>query len=606
MREKEHRSSSKRETALGDIVLMEFPKLRKELEIPRRFSFPYQPEKFTSKEKRILNTFFTNCDQPVFAIYNLPQEVVGAMFSRYSRSEKSVRRLFLDEFWSPEFSFFTGDRKKLAKAQQRTENFYKRVFAEFGDDSVIQMGSVHIAFEFVSQIAAKAIEDQRIGASHIEKSTRYVNFGNKVGNHFLFMEVPEIMHSPYAKEYKKWNDLAFNLYNRNLPVATDFLKQKYPLEEQVFENSAHKEFRFGEIQDPVEKEKIKKAYERAVKAKAFDLIRIFLPTTTVTNLGAHFSGQAAENTLNKLLSSPYSEVRHLGLSALRELTKVVPNFLQNITNHHGEIVREYRSETRLLQEKTANKWVRKIKPKENDADVRLVSFDKNALIQFVAQILYTAQKKTYYSKTEILKAVKKLSFKKLQEILSSSFPDRSQPQYNRRHKLPRAFEHAFAEVEFFKDFGIYRDLQRNRLSSTERLALNPEDLEIPVEFKEKGMEKVLEDYLKLHKTSQILYRKLIKKAGLRSAAEYVTLLGHKLRFNVKANLRQWVFFSELRTIAGGHPSYRNAMQKAVREITRKLPELKNLFAKVNWVRSYGLGRLKAEITTQEKLAQIKK
>ena len=91
-----------------------------------------------------------------------------------------------------------------------------------------------------------------------------------------------------------------------------------------------------------------------------------------------------------------------------------------------------------------------------------------------------------------------------------------------------------------------------------------------------------------------------------SSAEYISILGHKLRFNVRANIRQWVFFSELRTIPGGHPSYRNAMQVAVKEISKKMPYLKGVFSKVDWVEDYGLGRFMAEIKTQEKLSELEK
>jgi len=570
----------------------------KEINIPKKFAFPYTPESFSIKEKEILLNFFTNFDKPVFAIYNLPQEVIGAMFSRYSRSEKSVRRLFLDEFWDPSFSQYKVDQNKLNKARERTNVFYKKVFAEFGDDSVIQMGSVHIAFEFVSQIAGKAIEDQRIGASYIEKSTRYVDFGKKIDGHYLFADIPEIAKSKYFKEYKAWNNFAFDSYNKHLETAAGFLEKKYPITD------------FADIEnlmDKVEIEKIRKAYERALKAKAFDTIRIFLPTTTVTNLGAHFSGQAAENTINKMLVSPHAEVRLLGKMAYEELVKVSPNFLQNLDSRFGEIARNYRKEIRDLHQKNANKYLKDVKDEDDLKDVRLIDFDRDIDIKIASQILYTAQTETYLSKKQVLIWCKK-NRKLLPQIIFSSIPDRSRAELNRRHKLPRAFEQADFEVEFFKDFGIYRDLQRNRLSSTERLFLNSENLEIPSEFRESGMEEVLSDYLKLHKLTNALNKKLRKdkNENIKNSAQYATILGNKLRFNVRANMRQFVFFSELRTIAGGHPSYRNAMQKAVKEITDKVPSLSRLFAKVDWKENYGLGRMKSEIRTQEALSKLKK
>lgn len=576
----------------------------KDLNIPKKFTYPYKPEKFSKKEVLILSSFFTNVDKPVFAIFNLPQEVVGAMFSRYSRSDKSIRRLFLDEFWDETISSYSMSSKKLKKAEERTANFYKKVYAEFGDDSVIQVGSVHVAFEFVSQIAAKAIEDQRIGASYIEKSTRYVNFGSSIDGRFLFMDVPEIKKSPFYKDYLKWNNDAFSFYNRALPIAIEYLRSRYPIDEQIFQLvSTGKLFKFKDINDEVEKEKLTRAYERALRAKAFDTVRVFLPTTSVTNLGAHLSGQATENTLNKMLCSKYAEVRLLGQMAYEELLKVVPNFLQNIDHQHGGVARNYRQSALSLAASITDKHIPNLKLEDNEEGVRLVDWDRNAAANIASQILYTGQNKTYFGKTEFYKwAINKANKNKVLKIIKEGIPDRSCAQYNRRHKLPRAFEHAYVEIEFFKDFGIYRDLQRNRLSSTERLYLTPEFLYIPPEFFEKGMEEVYSDYLKLHKETISLNKK-VRKFGL-GVSEYVTILGNKLRFNIRANIRQWVFFAELRTIAGGHPSYRDAMQKAAKLMIKKLPYLAPLFAKVDWVEDYGLGRLKAEVLTQEALAKI--
>src|SRR3989344_5492808 len=183
-----------------------------DLKIPDRYPFPYVSETFTDEEKVVLSRCFTNIDSPVYAIYGLPQEVIGAMFSRYSRTDKSVRRVFLDEFHkSPELGvqhlvehFSRTEDLGLEVAREKARKFYARVFADYGDDSVIQMGSVHIAFEFVSQIAAKAIEDQRVASAYIEKSTRYVDFGSNVDGHFLFVEEPEIMQSEFAEEYLGW------------------------------------------------------------------------------------------------------------------------------------------------------------------------------------------------------------------------------------------------------------------------------------------------------------------------------------------------------------------------------------------------------------------
>ncbi|MBI3626157.1 MAG: thymidylate synthase, partial [Candidatus Rokubacteria bacterium] len=89
-------------------------------------------ETFTSDEQEALAPHFTNLDGPVFALVNLPEVVKGALFARYSRSAKSLRRLFLDEFLD---QVGTGSASG-AVGVKRAEELYERVFNEYGDDSV--------------------------------------------------------------------------------------------------------------------------------------------------------------------------------------------------------------------------------------------------------------------------------------------------------------------------------------------------------------------------------------------------------------------------------------------------------------------------------------
>ena len=117
---------------------------------------------FTAEEENRLRPFFTNLDRSVFGL-KLPQEVAGALFSRYSRSTKSLRRTFLDEFLGdPELGLkdllggenpATDDSAALKKARA----FYERVLVGYGDDSVAQLGGAHLACENISNVAAKLL-----------------------------------------------------------------------------------------------------------------------------------------------------------------------------------------------------------------------------------------------------------------------------------------------------------------------------------------------------------------------------------------------------------------------------------------------------------------
>ncbi|MBW8861598.1 MAG: hypothetical protein JF601_04390, partial [Acidobacteria bacterium] len=109
---------------------------------------------FTADEQRALQPYFTNTDRPVFALTNLPETVKGALFARYSRSAKSVRRLFLDEFLGE-----MGGAEPTATlvGTERADKLYARVLNEYGDDSVAQLGGAHIACEYVSNVLTKVL-----------------------------------------------------------------------------------------------------------------------------------------------------------------------------------------------------------------------------------------------------------------------------------------------------------------------------------------------------------------------------------------------------------------------------------------------------------------
>src|SRR6266566_3379537 len=130
-------------------------------------------ETFTPEEVDALAPFFTNTDRPVFALRNLPETVKAALFARYSRSAKSVRRLFLDEF--------LGQLDRAAVAQsatvgaERADRLFARVLTDYGDDSVAQLGGAHVACEGVSNVLTKVLEWGRLMA-YLEQSTRYVPY----------------------------------------------------------------------------------------------------------------------------------------------------------------------------------------------------------------------------------------------------------------------------------------------------------------------------------------------------------------------------------------------------------------------------------------------
>src|SRR5215470_3843057 len=151
-------------------------------------------EEFTREEQAALAPYVTKLAGPVFALVNLPEVVKGALFARYSRSPKSLRRLFLDEFMnnggdetSPPFPprLAPGETRVHNTGTARAEQLYERVFFEYGDDSVAQLGGVHLACEGASNILTKVLEWGRLMA-YLEQSTRYIPYDDQPGGRWRY------------------------------------------------------------------------------------------------------------------------------------------------------------------------------------------------------------------------------------------------------------------------------------------------------------------------------------------------------------------------------------------------------------------------------------
>src|SRR6188474_2206868 len=170
----------------------------------------YVPEEFTSAEEDILRRYFTNLDGPVFALVRLPEVVKGALFARYSRSSKSLRRLFLDEFVGD--LDITGDVTIDATVGlRRAEELYDRVFFEYGDDSVAQLGGVHLACEQSSNLLTKVLEWGRL-MSYLEQSTRYIAYDTRIGGRYRYHRDPDVLMSNLGTRYVGDMDRLFDTY----------------------------------------------------------------------------------------------------------------------------------------------------------------------------------------------------------------------------------------------------------------------------------------------------------------------------------------------------------------------------------------------------------
>ncbi len=268
---------------------------------------PYHEESFTPSEVEVLNRFFTNVDRPVFALINLPEVVKGALFARYSRSSKSVRRLFLDEFVNDPETGIAAIAQDPLVDEKRAESLYRRVFFEYGDDSVAQLGGVHLACEQASNILTKVLEWGRL-ASYLEQSTRYIAYDVPLGERYRYMVPDEIELAGLGSAYRQMMENIFDTYRGMVGTMTDYFERRFPRAE----------------------DDSKMAWTASIRAKACDTVRGLLPASTLSNVGIYGSGQAYEMALVRMAANPLAEVRDYGQLMLAELRKVIPSFLTRV------------------------------------------------------------------------------------------------------------------------------------------------------------------------------------------------------------------------------------------------------------------------------------
>ncbi len=573
-------------------------------------------ETLSPEESQLVAPYFSNADRSVVALVNLPEVVKGALFSRYSRSTKGVRRLFLDEFFGrPELietSDVSGTSEVLTnEARAKAEAFYTRVLSDYGDDSVGELGGAHIAFQEVSQIAAKTIEDHRIGLAFLEKSSRYVPFDDKVNGQYRYYRDRNLSESRYGTRVLEHLDGLFDAYSAMLPRMSAYLEHTHPIDEIKFENAITGDVeKFARITDEEFRKSASFAYKSAVRAQACDLLRCFLPMATLTNVGVWGNGRALEYLLLNLLAEPFAENRWLGRAGAHELDAVIGPFIKRADDEKGKRQQEYLQGRRAVQKELVKKFLgeREAGSEEREAGsekretacpeqsegrsekVTLVRYDNDAVDAVVGAILFGAGD---WGKCAVMERVRALSENDKVEIVRAYVGTRG----NRRQKPGRAFEHARYEFDLLINIGEFRDLQRHRLVTPDRQAYTTAH-GYDTSEQINAVTEIRDAYYENMERADTLYREIVDESP--HEAQYLVPYGYRVRYNIEINLRELYHWCELRTTEQGHPDYRLTSQQmyyAVREIHPLLVEGMTF---VNLNPNPPMSRLRAEMRSARK------
>jgi len=490
---------------------------------------PYFHEAFTGEERDLLRPYFTDLEGPVFAIVNLPEVVKGALFARYSRSPKSVRRLFLDEFIEPTDEGIATIAAVATPSGTvgtgRAEALYRRVFSDYGDDSVAQLGGAHLACEQASNVLTKVLERGRL-ASYLEQSTRYIFYDQRLGDHFRYMTPPEISASAHGPAYTDTMEWLFTTYAELVGSLVPYYEAAFPRQEG---DSAF-------------------IWRSTIRAKACDDLRGLLPASTLSNVGIFASGQSYEMLLMRMAAHPSAEVRGYGRLMLTELRKVIPSFLHRVDNpERGAVWTRYFADIAADLDRRAAALGIEPEPRP---EVILVDWDPDGELKTAAAALYP------YSDLpddQLLAAVAAMGATERAALVAASIGDRT----NRRHKPGRGMERTGYRFDILCDYGIFRDLQRHRMLTIEWQRLSPAHGYVtPDAIIDIGADGVWAEAME---RTAALHDVVSGDLG-HDVGQYVVPFAYRIRFALQLDTREAFHLIELRSQAGGHPDYRRIAQ----------------------------------------------
>jgi thymidylate synthase ThyX len=491
----------------------------------------------------------------VFAVHGAEPEVLAYAMAKYSRSALSMK----------------DSLREISS--QRAEQFLNTFYFQYGHRSIADLAHIAFAIERLSLLAAIVLVDEQRWDGQ-ERSTRYQNF-RKSGWY-----LPDFGSANEARaEYRQTIESLFDAYNATSIAVSEHLKTRVAKPEEMKQD----------------------AYERTLKARAFDVARYLLPLATNTSLGQIVNARTLETQVSRLLSHPAAEVRNLG----ERLRDAASNAAWNV---HGQELADLQREIAVLdpalgekaaalltrEVKTAPTLVKYAEPCEYEIATRreladaanallgvipiddaplvdLVERSESLEVEIAATLLYSV---SHHSYRQIRNHVAALSAAQRDEIIALGTRHRG-----KHDELIREFSAGQAlRFDILMDIGGFRDMHRHR-KCTQILQgfTSIHGYEVPEFLAEAGLVPEYEFAIRQAHAAHMRLKNSATAPEAHASAQYLLPLATRNRALFKMDFAESLYISELRSTPAGHFSYRRVAWEMYQAVKRQHPALAESF-----------------------------
>lgn len=431
---------------------------------------------------------------------NHSPETIAVTFAKTSRSPQSFREIAAE------------------LSDDKAAQFNEKWVVGYGHASVAEHAVLHIAMENVSRLAIEAIESNRL-ASYTEKSTRYQKWDPD-----SFYTPKVIANSGQADAYQKTCQHLFEVYRQSLEPVKKWVEAHHPRKEG--ESDAR--------------------YDGRIRSKYVDNCRFLLPASSLANLGMTANARVFENSIRKWLSHPLEEVREIGEEVKKVALAETPTLVK-----YAERV-PYLAELNVSHPK-------KDKPSTVTESIRLMDWDKDGEVKFLAAVVYRFSELAY---TEALHYVRGLNEAEREQLANEALGKLD------KFDIPlRELEHITYTVDAVMDQGGYFEIKRHRMMTQTPQRLTTDlGYATPLAFEQAGL---LAEYKQAMEQAAQVYTALAAEPDCDEAASYIVPNAFNRRMLMTFNLREAFSFCELRTAPNAHFSVRYAaaaMYEAIRTV----------------------------------------